>query len=124
MRTFLLPLFILLTQYTITMSAAPVTTTLENFRQILSDLVIPQEQQNGTAAAKAAAPKQSTPLGIRQIFGGLPIPSNVTNGTKIAPTVTILANEANLNQLQITRALPPGKRFRASNRPAREAAAK
>ncbi len=115
MRASPLPLFVLLAQYTITMSAAPVTATLENFGQILSDLVIPQEQQNSTAAAKAAASEQSSLPGTGQVLASPLNPSKGTNGTESAPTVTISARETNPNQLQITRDLPPGKRFWASS---------
>ncbi len=124
MRASLLPLFVLLAQYTITMSAAPVTATLEKFGQILSDLVIPQEQQNSTAAAKAAASKQSSLSGTGQVLASSLNPSKGTNGTESAPTVTISARETNPSQLQITRNLLPGKRFWASSGQINRAVAK
>ena len=125
MRVFILPFVFLLAQYTITALAAPVTPTVEDFRQILSDLALPQEEQKATA--RGATLKQFAPLGIGQVLTELLNPSKVTSAMKTtnhAPTIKISSTKTSINQLQITRALPLGRRFQSASGPARRAATK
>ena len=119
MRASLLQLFGLLA-HTITTSAAPISVTPENLAQILSDLVIPQEQHNSTIATKTAVPNESAAAGIVKVLVDSVNSSKWSNGTNTtadASTVTI-ASETNVNQLQISRRRLLGRRFRASNGPA------
>ena len=121
MRVPILPLLILLAQYTTTTLAAPVRANIENMVQILSDLVIPQEQHNGTYATNATAQGSPAPA-IKRAMSNLLIPSEAGNGvsTSAHASSTLSASETNPNQLQITRRLllPSGRQFRVTNGPA------